>query len=265
MASTHNDHVGSARLCLEAGKAVLVEKPLTVSAAETEELVDLAGERGVFLMEALWSRTNPLLRQAAQLVHAGDWGHPARDRLVRLRLRWRPDPSAARPRSGRRSYPRPRCLPRARRQPVPRRTGRAVRLRHSAPTGVEAHAAALLTYDSTESRPPATASVACTLEADLPSRLEVFCTDGSIRLDNFLLPSEMTVIRGTGDDKEEETLVTQWPGGGYTFEIGEVNRCLRAGELESPLVPWRDTLAVARTLDRWLLSVFPPLDPELRD
>src|SRR6476661_7456421 len=74
VASTHNDHVGSARLCLEAGKAVLVEKPLTVSAAETEELVDLAGERGVFLMEALWSRTNPLLRQAAQLVHAGELG-----------------------------------------------------------------------------------------------------------------------------------------------------------------------------------------------
>ena len=46
VASTHNDHLGSARLCLEAGKAVLVEKPLTVSAAETEELVDLAGERG---------------------------------------------------------------------------------------------------------------------------------------------------------------------------------------------------------------------------
>ena len=39
VASTHNDHLGSARLCLEAGKAVLVEKPLTVSAAETEELV----------------------------------------------------------------------------------------------------------------------------------------------------------------------------------------------------------------------------------
>ena len=91
VASTHNDHLGSARLCLEAGKAVLVEKPLTVSAAETEELVDLAGERGVFLMEALWSRTNPLLRQAAQLVRVGRARrHPARHRLVRLRLRRRP-------------------------------------------------------------------------------------------------------------------------------------------------------------------------------
>jgi predicted dehydrogenase len=32
VASVHNDHLASARLCLEAGKAVLVEKPLTTSA-----------------------------------------------------------------------------------------------------------------------------------------------------------------------------------------------------------------------------------------
>ena len=49
--------------------------------------------------------------------------------------------------------------------------------------------------------------------------------------------------------------VAQWPGGGYTFQVQEVMRCLRAGELESPLVPWADTLTVARTLDRWLASI----------
>ena len=32
-------------------------------------------------------------------------------------------------------------------------------------------------------------------------------------------------------------------------------RCLRSGALESPLVPWADTLAVARTLDRWQASI----------
>ena len=47
-----------------AGKSVLVEKPLTSHAAETEELIALAGERGLFLMEAMWTRTNPLIRQA---------------------------------------------------------------------------------------------------------------------------------------------------------------------------------------------------------
>ena len=60
VASAHNDHFASARCVCEAGKAVLVEKPLTATAAETEALIDLARDRGLFLMEALWTRTNPL-------------------------------------------------------------------------------------------------------------------------------------------------------------------------------------------------------------
>ena len=65
VASSHHDHFASAKLCLEAGKSVLVEKPLTTSPDDTAELINLAGERGLFLMEALWTRTNPLLRKAA--------------------------------------------------------------------------------------------------------------------------------------------------------------------------------------------------------
>lgn len=264
VASTHNDHLASARLCLEAGKAVLVEKPLTVSAAETEELVDLAGERGVFLMEALWSRTNPLLRQAAEIVRSGELG-AIRHVNASFGFAFRGEESH-------------RLLD-------PDQAGGAILdlgvypvhgvnlflgepdelygFGTLASTGVESHAAALLTFGATEFRAPATAHVTASMEADLPQRLDVLCTDGSVRFENFLLPGEMTVIRGIGDDKTEETLVTEWPGGGYSFEIQEVNRCVRSGELESPLVPWRDSLAVARTLDRWLLSIFPPTDPEL--
>ena len=74
VASTHNDHFASAKLCLEAGKSVLVEKPLTTSPEDTEELINLAGDRGLFLMEAMWTRTNPLLRKAAALAASGDLG-----------------------------------------------------------------------------------------------------------------------------------------------------------------------------------------------
>lgn len=266
VASTHNDHLASARLCLENGKAVLVEKPLTISAAETEELVDLAGERGLFLMEALWSRTNPLLRQAAEIVRSGELG-AVRHVIASFGFAFDGDDSH-------------RLLD-------PDQAGGAIldlgvypvhavnlflgepdRLDGSgslARTGVESHAAALLGYDATEFRPAATAAIACSLEADLPHRLDVLCSNGSVRFEDFLLPAEMTLVRGRGADRSEETLVTQWAGGGYEFEIGEVHRCLRAGDIESPLVPWRDSLAVARTLDRWLGSIFPAVDPELAD
>ena len=52
-------HLPLARLYLEAGKAVLCEKPLAINLRETRQLVQLARDRGVFLMEAIWSRCIP--------------------------------------------------------------------------------------------------------------------------------------------------------------------------------------------------------------
>ena len=102
-------------------------------------------------------------------------------------------------------------------------------------------------------RPPATAAVISTFEVELPGALEVYCTGGRIMIEeSFIRPERMTVHR---TDSEPEELVAQWPGGGYTFEAQEVMRCLRAGEQQSPLVPWRDTLAVARVLDRWRAAI----------
>ena len=92
----------------------------------------------------------------------------------------------------------------------------------------------------------------CTLEATLPNRLAVYCTDGHIMIDDFFLrPRRWLIFRGNGPMPNPRCCTTQWPGGGYTFQAQEVMRCLRAGELQSPTVPWADTLAVARTLERW--------------
>jgi hypothetical protein len=87
----------------------------------------------------------------------------------------------------------------------------------------------------------------------------VYCEDGRIEIGNVVKPEVITVVRGgLGDPGEgaptetSEELVTQLPGDGYTLQAQEVMHRIRAGELESPLVPWSDTLAVARTLDRWM-------------
>ncbi|HEX8511059.1 MAG TPA: Gfo/Idh/MocA family oxidoreductase, partial [Propionibacteriaceae bacterium] len=254
--STHNDHYDSAVLCLEAGKAVLVEKPLTVSAAQGEELVELARSRGVFLMEAVWTRTNPLIRKAVELVKSGELG-AVRHVSASFGFAFDGDESH-------------RLLD-------PGQAGGAILdlgvypvhgvnlflgepeqvlgYGSHASTGVDSHAAALLTYPPTDGRTAATASVLCTMEATVPTRLEVFCSDGQVSIDNFIRPAEMSVFRGNDRTEGPEGFITQWPGGGYTFEAQEVMRCLRAGETESPLVPWADTLAGLRTLDRWRAAV----------
>jgi predicted dehydrogenase len=255
IASPHNDHYPSARLCLEAGKSVLVEKPLTVSPELSEELVALARDRGLFLMEALWTRTQPLIRHAAELVASGQLGEvrhidaqfgfafdgPESHRLL--------DPEQA---GG--------AILDAGVYPV-----HAVNLFLGEPTGltgfgthastgVDDHAAALLTYPATADRGAATASVLCTLKAQLPTRLAVYCAEGRVMVDDFFIRPERVTVHRTGQESPDQ-LVTSWPGGGYTFEAQEVMRCLRMGEQESPLVPWDSTLAVARTLGRWQAAV----------
>ena len=85
----------------------------------------------------------------------------------------------------------------------------------------------------------------------MPTRLDVFGERGRISMQNFIKPEQIEVFRSTGFTDEPEIMITQLPGRGYTFEVQEVMRCLRAGLTESPLVPWGATLGAARTLDRW--------------
>ena len=59
-------HLPLAKMFIEAGKAVLCEKPLAMNLRETKELVELARDKGVFLMEAVWSRCLPAYRALAK-------------------------------------------------------------------------------------------------------------------------------------------------------------------------------------------------------
>ena len=61
-------HLPLARLYLEAGKAVLCEKPLAINLRETRQLVQLARDKGVFLMEAIWSRCIPAYKVMSPTV-----------------------------------------------------------------------------------------------------------------------------------------------------------------------------------------------------
>ncbi len=70
----HTGHFSLARKCIEAGKAVLCEKPLTCSLEDTEELIRLASERGVLLMEAMWTLFLPPVQKAVKWLRDGAIG-----------------------------------------------------------------------------------------------------------------------------------------------------------------------------------------------
>lgn len=63
ISTPHRFHFDTAKMCLEAGKAVLCEKPLTVTTKKTEELIRLSQSKHIFLMEALWTRFLPIYEQ----------------------------------------------------------------------------------------------------------------------------------------------------------------------------------------------------------
>lgn len=74
IATPHSNHGEYIRAALLAGKPVLCEKPLVTTRAEGQALVDLARERGVFLMEALWTRFLPAYDLAARWLQEGAIG-----------------------------------------------------------------------------------------------------------------------------------------------------------------------------------------------
>lgn len=75
VATPHSHHFQNAMLALDAGKNVLCEKALTVTAAQTRKLVETAKAKGVFFMEAVWTRYFPISIKVRELVASGAIGN----------------------------------------------------------------------------------------------------------------------------------------------------------------------------------------------
>jgi predicted dehydrogenase len=74
VAAPNSEHVGLAHAAIDHGKHVLIEKPMAMTAADVVALGDHARMRGVFLMEAMWSRFLPQSTIIAQLLSDGALG-----------------------------------------------------------------------------------------------------------------------------------------------------------------------------------------------
>ena len=74
IATPHSHHYQNAMLCLEAGKHVLCEKAFTVNAAQASKLAEVARRKGLFLMEAVWTRFFPMSVRIRELIQEGALG-----------------------------------------------------------------------------------------------------------------------------------------------------------------------------------------------
>lgn len=80
IATPNHLHAAQALKAIAAGKPVLIEKPIALASADVEKIAQAASERGVFAMEALWSRFLPAVRRAREQFAAGRIGKVRRIR-----------------------------------------------------------------------------------------------------------------------------------------------------------------------------------------
>jgi predicted dehydrogenase len=245
VATPHSAHHAASALCLEGGKAVLCEKPFTLDLAQATSLVELAAARGLFLMEAMWMRTNPAIRRLVELVGHGAIGEVravhadfglAGDLPPTHRLRARELGGGALLDLG--VYP-VTFAHLLLGEPAEISAWAAL-----SPEGVDENTGMLFGYGRPNTG--ALATLTCSLVADTPRVAAVSGTRGRIELARgFFRPDTLRLYRGDFP----ETIRIPYDGEGYVHEALEVQRCLADGLTSSPLVPLTDTLAVMRTLD----------------
>ncbi|MGW3187292.1 Gfo/Idh/MocA family protein [Streptomyces ardesiacus] len=246
VATPHSAHRTAAGLCLEAGRNVLCEKPFTLNAREAAELVALAREKDVFLMEAMWMYCNPLVRRLKTLVEDGAIGE-VRSLQADFGLAG-PFPPAHRlrdPAQGGGALLDLGVYPVSFAQLLLDEPSDVAARAVLSEEGVDLQTGALLSYDS-----GALASVHCSITGGTPHSASVTGSEGRIDVPNgFFFPDRFVLHRDGRDPQEFRADPADGPRESLRHEAEEVMRALRAGETESPLVPLDGTLAVMRTLD----------------
>lgn len=249
VATPHPQHHDLALAAIEAGKAVVVEKAFTATLAGAREVVDAARERGVFCMEAMWTRFQPAVVRARELIAAGEIGDVF---MVQADLgAFRPyDPTSRLfdPELGGGATLDLGVYVISVAQHFLGTPDRVTATGTRYPNGTDASAAIHLAYDDGRA-----AALVCSLSSETGGRAVVLGTGGSIELaPRFHHPTRL-VVRRNGAAAEEVDLPAD--GRGYAHEIVEVGRCLAAGLTESPLMSLDDTLAVQGVMEETLTQL----------
>lgn len=244
IATPNNLHAENCRLCLNAGKHVLCEKPLTPTRAEGETLFALAAEKGLFLMEAFWIRHLPVLQKMQTLLREGaigevvyarsDYGFVAKgarkDRKFDSALAGgalldigvynlgfmrmvmgdtEPEILASR------------C--------------------HINEYGTDDFSTVLLRYPGDK-----TATITTAIGIEMPRAAVIYGTAGRMELEDFQAAQRLVVYPA---EKEPYTIELPFAVNGFEYQVEEATRCIAAGAAASKVLAPQDTLAVLGQMD----------------
>jgi predicted dehydrogenase len=242
VATPHSRHEQDTLMFVEAGKHVLCEKPFALNARQAQRMVDAARTRGVFLMEAMWTRFLPAYRALGDVLaehRIGDVMVVEADFGFRL-------PVMAEHRLYDASlgggalldlgvYPVQLC------SLVLGTPDRVVADGSIGVTGVDEQIAAVLHHAD-----GSLGVLKAAIRASLSCTARISGSEGWIELPAFMhCPDTITV----GTMHGVERVDAAFEGDGLRFQVGEVHRCITGERAESAVMPLDETLSVMATLD----------------
>jgi predicted dehydrogenase len=258
VSTPHQDHRSSTLLCLEAGKPVLCEKPFAINVAEAREMVETARARGLFLMEAMWTRYRPTMVKVRELLESGAIGEP---RFLSANIGWKssfdPESRLFNPDLGGGALLDGGVYPVSFASMVLGPPSAIASVASLGETGVDEQEAIALAYPS-----GAVASLGVTIQASPISIGLILGTTGRIEIHHdWHRPEGLTYTPYGGEPQRFDYPQTE--GNGYQYEAIEVARCLREGMLESPVMPLDESLQIMATMDtlRAQWGVRYPMEP----
>ena len=243
IAATTEAHADLTRLCIEYGIPVLCEKAMFTNSAEAEEVFALAREKGVFAMEAMWSRFLPSIVEMKRQLDAGVIG---RVKHFDIAIGWE-----AYSGPGSRFYLKELgggaaydllvyCYELAEFfLGVPEKIENVSV--HWASTGVDETEIVTLRY------PWGLANLTASIGVRLDERTVIMGNQGQLRMLRPHFGSDFVLRHPDGSEESWQDHQTE---NGFVYEAMEVMRCVKAGLLESPTVPQALTLRCARLFDK---------------
>ena len=243
VSTPHPMHKANSMLCLEAGKAVLCEKPFTVNAAEADEVIGLARRRGLFLMEAMWTRFLPIVIQVREWLAEcaiGDVSMVKAD--VAFRAGFDPASRLFDPELGGGALLDIGIYPLSFVSMVlgPHPT-RIETLATFGETGVDESNTAILGYGEGQ-----LALIYSAIRTRTPMETCIAGSEGTIVIHPPYIGCSSATLK-TSD--REERLDLRPEGRGYKYQALEVMACLRKGVLESEIMPLDETRAIVAIMD----------------
>lgn len=247
VATVNSGHRDGALLAINAGKAVLVEKPFTSTAAEAREVAAAARSRGVLCMHAMWTRYLPQTDVLRQILDAGLLGDV--QFLAADHSQWLPrDGRLFKPELGGGALLDLGVYPVAFASSV---LGRPARLfAHGMLTddGLDSQAVLTLQYAS-----GAVAAITTSMLAPMPTGAAIGGTEAMLRFDEpFYQPFGFTVARsgmqGGGSVRWEDQSGIGVPDG-LCYQAAALARYAVEGRTDSPLLGLDESIAIMETLD----------------